>query len=179
MTKEKISSERVSLELPRLSLRDSYVESLRDFFAEDPSRQTRWEWLENFDLYLEACRAGREQQGEVDGRMPENVFWITIDQTKAVGKLTLRRQLNSRLERLGGHMGYEIRPAWRRRGIAEEACRLGLLELKKNGLKKVIVTCDEDNSGSRRVLEKNGGRIVESYHLPEWPKPIVKFEFNL
>ena len=33
---------------------------------------------------------------------------------------------------------------------------LSLMEAKKIGLSKILITCDDDNVGSARVMEKNG-----------------------
>jgi predicted acetyltransferase len=164
----------VSLERPSLRLRDSYVECLRDFQAEDPTRPVKWDWLENFDLYLEWCRREREA---TEGRAPQTTYWIVVDEQTAVGKLTLRHALTPALERLGGHFGYEVRPAYRRQGIARRAFELGLEKARTLGLKHIVVTCDDDNLGSIRVLEGAGGRLLETYAVAGWPKPVRKYEF--
>ncbi len=178
---EKINPSRISLETPALQFRDSYVECIKDMIAADPKRGVgfQWHWLENFDLYLDSCRKQAAQTDVVDGRAPAITYWIVIDKKQAVGKFTLHPVITPRLQVLGGHFGYEIRPAFRRMGIAEAACALGLSELKRLGFKNVFSTCDEDNIGSKRVLEKNGGKQVDRYELPDWPKPVLKFEFDL
>ncbi len=169
----------VTLALPCLELRDSYIECLKDFQQEDPSRPIKWEWMENFDLYLNWCR----NEGKVDdldlNRAPQTTYWIVVNKKIAVGKLTLRHRLTPKLEKLGGHFGYEIRSSFRKRGIATKAFALGLKEIKKLGLNEVIVTCDDDNVGSIRVLESNGGQLVETYELSDWPKPVRKYHFVL
>ncbi|WP_244918731.1 GNAT family N-acetyltransferase [Paenibacillus dendritiformis] len=38
--------------------------------------------------------------------------------------------------------------------------RLLLAEARRIGLREVLLTCDEDNMASRRVIEKNGGRLT-------------------
>ena len=35
--------------------------------------------------------------------------------------------------------------------------RFGLLEAKKIGLEKVLITCDDENIASAKVIENNGG----------------------
>jgi len=44
-----------------------------------------------------------------------------------------------------------------------------------------MITCDDDNRGSIGVLEKNGGRLVETYQVTgqDWPKPVRKYRFDL
>ena len=47
--------------------------------------------------------------------------------------------------------------------------RLALPEAKKIGLEKVLITCDEDNIASAKVIEKNGG-IFERYAVKDGKK---------
>jgi len=168
----------VTLERPSLKLRASYVECLRDFQNADPSRPVNWEWLENFDLYLEWARNEAHQKDKNGEPAPQTTFWIVYGGDLAVGKLTLRHKLTSELEKIGGHFGYEVRPAYRRKGIAASAFALGLQKARQLGLKDIYVTCDDDNLGSIGVLECNKGMLLETYSLIDWPKPIRKYFFT-
>lgn len=172
-------SMQVSLARPCWELRDSYVECLRDFQRENPTRPVNWEWLEKFDLYLDYCRKEREPAQPGESRAPQTTFWIVLDGSKAVGKLNLRHSLTPKLEKLGGHMGYEIRSSYRGRGIASQAVALGLEEARAFGLSELIITCDDDNPASIRVLEKNGAVLMDRYALEEWPKLIRKYRISL
>lgn len=178
---EKIHASRIEIQPPSIALRDSYVENLREMADQDPGRASgiRWDLLEDFEKYLELCKKQSELTEAVDGAFPALTYWIVLDRSVAVGKLTLHPVLTPRLRVLGGHFGYEVRPSYRRHGIAEIACSQGLKMLKQRGFTEVFSTCDEDNIGSRRVLEKNGGILVDRYTLPDWPKPVLKFEFAL
>ena len=57
----------------------------------------------------------------------------------------------------GGHIGYSIRPSQRRKGLAKLQLELGLAEARKQGLGRVLITCDEDNRASRRTILSAGG----------------------
>ena len=169
----------VTLDLPTWRLRDCYVECLKDFQAAEPDRPIKWDWLENFEIDLEWCRREREWTEVTNGRVPQTTYWIVCDGEHAVGKLTLRHKLTPEVERLGGHFGYEIRPAFRRRGIATQALALGLREIRARGFTDVFITCDDDNLGSIGVFEKNGGRHIATYPVENWPKPVRKYHFEL
>ena len=65
-----------------------------------------------------------------------------------------------------GHVGYAVVPWKRRRGYARQALRLMLPHARAEGLPFVDVTTDATNSASRRVIEANGGTLMERFHKP-------------
>ena len=66
-----------------------------------------------------------------------------------------------------GHIGYAV-VAWKqRRGYATRALRDMLREARAEGLRYVEITTDPDNLGSQRVIEANGGVLLEEFIKPE------------
>jgi len=57
------------------------------------------------------------------------------------------------------------------RGYATEMLRQGLDLARSMALARVLLTCDEDNGASRRVIEECGGRYEDSYVGPEVAVP--------
>ena len=88
-----------------------------------------------------------------------------IDKNAFIGRLSLRHELNEFLLKIGGHIGYEIRPSRRKQGYGTEILRLGLEKAKELGLHRVLVTCDEDNIGSKKIIEHNGGKFENSIEI--------------
>jgi len=67
---------------------------------------------------------------------------------------------------VGGHIGYGVRPAFRRRGYATEILRLAVAVARSEGVGRILVVCDDDNIGSARVIERCGG-VFDSFVTTE------------
>jgi predicted acetyltransferase len=65
-----------------------------------------------------------------------------------------------------GHVGYSVVPWKRGRGYATAALALLLPEIRREGLPYVDLTTDATNVASRRVIEANGGTLVEEFVKP-------------
>jgi predicted acetyltransferase len=81
--------------------------------------------------------------------------------------------------RIGGHIGYQIRPTQRLRGYGKELLRLGLQKAYQLGFKRVLVTCDENNISSQKVIEYNGGQFENSVYVEGSPVRKLRYWIDL
>ena len=82
-----------------------------------------------------------------------------------VGICNIRHDLNQDyLLTIAGHIGYSIHPVERRKGCATDQLRLALLEAKKLGIERVLVTAADWNIGSQKTILANGGVLENSYY---------------
>ena len=63
-----------------------------------------------------------------------------------------------------GHIGYSVVPWKRERGYATRALQLLLPQARGEGLTYVELTSDAYNIASQRVIEANGGELIERFH---------------
>lgn len=117
--------------------------------------------------------------GLPEGWVPQNTYWLVRDGTHILGEVRLRHRLVPHLLEEGGHVGYMIRPSERRKGYGTLILSLVLEKARKMGIDRVLVTCDDDNIGSSRIIEKNGGVPDESSISPRTGKRTLRYWIRL
>jgi predicted acetyltransferase len=164
---------------PSIDVLDSYAAALRRSWSPDTLRpETAVEQLDAIDrdpLGFVSSLVDREAAGDAiplpDGsfaeRLPGFHKWMwdgefcgSIGLRWAPGTTDLPRHVL-------GHIGYGVVPWKRRLGYATEALRLLLPEAAAEGLAFVELTTDPENIASQRVIEANGGLIVDGYEPDE------------
>ncbi|GAA1164248.1 GNAT family N-acetyltransferase [Ornithinimicrobium humiphilum] len=137
---------------------------------EEPLRALHAELLpEGFEVLLAEgtwseilAQVRREAEGTdlPEGRVPADFLVAEVD-GEIVGRVSIRHRLTPFLLAEGGHVGYAVAPAHRRRGHATEMLRQSVARLAALGVDRVLVTCDDDNLASARTIEANGGVLED------------------
>jgi predicted acetyltransferase len=148
---------------PDLKWHDSWAATLLEF-GEDYPHGSGLSPEAAVDVTLDGCASfveARLRGADPGAPRPEGIvlcdyLWIS-DGSEVVGFLALRHELTPWLLEQGGHIGYSVRPSRRRQGHASRALALALIRAKELGLERVLLTCDDDNVGSRRTIENAGG----------------------
>jgi predicted acetyltransferase len=114
-----------------------------------------------FDDMLRELAAAKDPATAPPGVLPYEDFWL-IEEDIWIGLLTLRPQITEQFLYSGGHIGYVVRPSKRRCGYGTVLLRLGLDKARERGLQRVLLTCDETNIGSRKIIEANGRQFEDA-----------------
>lgn len=106
------------------------------------------------------ARLEGHSRGEgLEGRFVPATFLVAEVDGVLVGRGSVRHELNEWLSVWGGHIGYGVRPAYRRRGHATAILR-GCLDLCASlGIDRALLTTDVDNIGSQAVIAACGGAL--------------------
>jgi predicted acetyltransferase len=145
------------LEVPRLvtptsRVRVSYLTGEQ---ADCLLRDIDTSWLgpasEDFDGYLAQRQSVTHRWGVLS-----SIFWYVAGE-HYLGTLVLRHRLTPELLVAGGHIGYHVVAPWQRQGHTTRMLEAGLVEARRLGLSRVLLTCDPGNEPSIRVITANGG----------------------
>lgn len=155
--------------MPRLVLPDhvyavSYIEALREGFirgVQPVKSEDEIEEIENdFGAFLAKIndREGLVHlpTGEWVKKVSGHEYWL-VEGEEFIGEVSIRYELNAFLLEHGGHIGYGVRPSMKRKGYGTLILKLALDKLKERGVMRALVTCDEDNIASMKIIESCGG----------------------
>lgn len=116
------------------------------------------ERMENTADWIAFNRGQEENEARPDSWMVAKQFLYQREtDRKVVGMIRYQYSLSDFIEKYSGHIGYSVRPSERRKGYAERMLADCLKLCRADGLKRVLVTCDPQNEGSRRTILANGG----------------------
>ena len=94
-----------------------------------------------------------------EGYVPQTVYFV-MEEEKIVGIGKIRHYLNEKLLIKGGHIGLGISSGYRGQGIGTRALELLLEEAYSSyGISNALLTNNENNMASRRIVEKCGGEL--------------------
>ncbi|WP_344492767.1 GNAT family N-acetyltransferase [Glycomyces endophyticus] len=149
---------------PTTRLAASFTAALHEFSAADPDVGRSWTGtvIERFQRpgtdwvagYVEAELGWRTVPPA--GFVPFTTLWWADGDTY-LGRISIRHRLNEHLRDIGGHIGYDVRPSARGRGHATAMLAAALPRAAALGIDTALITCDESNTASRKVIERNGG----------------------
>lgn len=130
-----------------------YKEALEDFHV----------YLKNLDNYSKGIALPKDE-------VTTSTFWL-IDDNEVVGVTRVRHEE----VKCDGHIGYDIAPIYRKKGYGTQILELALIEAEKIGIKDVIVTCSVENIASRKIIEKNKGKLLGTVFDEEENENLYKY----
>lgn len=156
---------KIQLVRPAERYRETFLSALREF------REEGLAWWVGGDLEIAETDFGAfvakrlaDASRRTETLVPKTHLWAVSDD-QFVGRISIHHELNDALRTEGGHIGYDTVPSLRGRGIATEMLRLALPWARTLGLKEVLLTCDDTNAASIRVIENNAGSLEETKAL--------------
>lgn len=142
---------------PQTTYKKSFLDAVKEYQQEGRYTELDIKDLQNnFDAFVQKLQNYSLGKDLPAGYVPETIFWL-VDNNEFIGRVSIRHYLTDALKKVGGHIGYDIRPSKRRMGYGKKILALVLPEAKKLGINKALITCDETNIGSKKIIEANGG----------------------
>ncbi len=134
------------------------------------SDETGFQFLEPGDLsdgVVELRLVDTHPADPVKGWVPYYVFHIhRVEAGNRVGEIHLRIGNTGHMRLYGGHIAYGVRPEYRGNHFAERAVRLVVPLAIRHGMVELWITCNPENTASRRTCELAGAEFMGIVDLP-------------
>ena len=112
--------------------------------------------LNNFSSiedWLEELKKRSSEATVPEGLVPSSTYLgVREKDNYIIGMIDIRHYLNDFLKQFGGNIGYGVRKTEKNKGYAKQMLKLALEKCKELKIKKVLITCDEDNIASEKVI---------------------------
>jgi predicted acetyltransferase len=152
----------VKLIEPCLEFETEYMDMVGEFLAAGEGKDWGIEHAaKDFAGFVRQRLDWKKGHNLPDSYVPETMFWLIRNDNVILGTSSLRHKLNDKLRKLGGHIGYQIRPSQRKKGYGTMILKLTLAKARQFGLKQVLITCDDENTSSVKIIERNGGILKD------------------
>jgi predicted acetyltransferase len=153
------SQESIRLFEPAEEFREEFLRLLQDHQEAGENVSNAELARTDFAAYVRHLHARSQGRDLPAGYAPVTTFWLVKDNQMVLGESQLRHPLTPDLEAYWGHISYRIRPTQRWQGYGTLILRLTLEKARTQSIQRVRVICDQDNIGSARIIERNGGRL--------------------
>ncbi len=143
--------------------REKFFEALNDKWEENFDFVHYWESIAgcDFETFIKVVPEFAEGKHIPKEHVPCTFLFAFNSDGELVGRTSIRHVLTEHLLKIGGHIGYGVTPKHRRLGHATEILKESLKYVRTHlpEIKKVLVTCDQENIGSRKTIENNNGLL--------------------
>ena len=156
--------DKIILVKPDLSYADEIIKYKEESLAESPiiNGSAGLDRLSSIEDWLEELNKRSCEDTVPKGLVPSSTYLgVREKDNYIVGMIDIRHYLNEYLTQAGGHIGYGVRKTERNKGYAKQMLKLALEKCKELKIKKVLITCDEDNIASEKVILSANAKLED------------------
>ena len=156
--------DKIVLVKPDLSYADEIIKYKEESLAESPviNGSAGLDRFSSIEVWLEELKKRSCEDTVPKGLVPSSTYLAVREKDNyIVGMIDIRHYLNEYLTQIGGNIGYGVRKTERNKGYAKQMLKLALEKCKDLKIKKVLITCDEDNIASEKVILSANAKLED------------------
>ena len=156
--------DKIILVKPDLSYADEIIKYKEESLAESPviNGSAGLDRFSSIEVWLEELKKRSCEDTVPKGLVPSSTYLgVREKDNYIVGMIDIRHYLNEYLTQVGGNIGYGVRKTERNKGYAKQMLKLALEKCKELKIKKVLITCDEDNIASEKVILSANAKLED------------------
>lgn len=175
-------SDPLLLVLPCQNYALSYLQALNEGMDDKPSPEEETLIINNFQAWCvrkyDLSRPVTWPDGTKVPRVPFSEFWL-VKEDLFIGRIQIRHKLNEFLLQFAGNIGYSIRPSEQRKGYGKKILQMTLPHLKALGIDPVLITCNDNNISSIKIIESVNGILENKVPTPGSDIPQRRYWISL
>lgn len=156
--------DKIILVKPDLSYADEIIKYKEESLKESPviNGSAGLDRFSSIEVWLEELKKRSCEDTVPKGLVPSSTYLAVREKDNyIVGMIDIRHYLNEYLTQVGGNIGYGVRKTERNKGYAKQMLKLALEKCKELKIKKVLITCDEDNIASEKVILSANAKLED------------------
>ena len=156
--------DKIILVKPDLSYADEIIKYKEESLAESPiiNGSAGLDRFSSIEVWIEELKKRSCENTVPKGLVPSSTYLAVREKDNyIVGMIDIRHYLNEYLTQVGGNIGYGVRKTERNKGYAKQMLKLALEKCKDLKIKKVLITCDEDNIASEKVILSANAKLED------------------
>jgi len=156
--------DKIILVEPDLSYADEIIKYKEESLAESPiiNGSAGLDRFSSIEIWFEELKKRSCEDTVPKGLVPSSTYLgVREKDNYIVGMIDIRHYLNEYLTQVGGHIGYGVRKTERNKGYAKQMLKLALEKCKELKIKKVLITCDEDNIASEKIILSANAKLED------------------
>ena len=156
--------DKIILVKPNLSYADEIIKYKEESLAESPiiNGSAGLDRFSSIEIWFEELKKRSCEDTVPKGLVPSSTYLAVREKDNyIVGMIDIRHYLNEYLTQVGGHIGYGVRKTERNKSYAKQMLKLALEKCKELKIKKVLITCDEDNIASEKVILSANAKLED------------------
>ena len=156
--------DKIILVKPDLSYADEIIKYKEESLAESPiiNGSAGLDRFSSIEVWLEELKKRSCEDTVPKGLVPSSTYLAVREKDNyIVGMIDIRHYLNEYLTQVGGNIGYGVRKTERNKGYAKQMLKLALEKCKELKIKRVLITCDEDNIASEKVILSANAKLED------------------
>lgn len=156
--------DKIILVKPDLSYADEIIKYKEESLAESPiiNGSAGLDRFSSIEIWFEELKKRSCEDTVPKGLVPSSTYLgVREKDNYIVGMIDIRHYLNEYLTQVGGNIGYGVRKTERNKGYAKQMLKLALEKCKELKIKKVLITCDEDNIASEKVILSANAKLED------------------
>ena len=156
--------DKIILVKPDLSYADEIIKYKEESLAESPiiNGSAGLDRFSSIEDWLQELKKRSCEDTVPKGLVPSSTYLAVREKDNyIVGMIDIRHYLNEYLTQVGGNIGYGVRKTERNKGYAKQMLKLALEKCKELKIKKVLITCDEDNIASEKVILSANAKLED------------------